>query len=86
MLDLKPGQKIRVGTGLVDIECLAELPADDGVVIRDFSVQFQCDDSPRFRVHIDRKGRAHYLQYSDDKGNTEIEENSYADEMRSDLQ
>ncbi len=86
MLKLKPGEQIQVGTGMVDIECLDETPADDGGTIKNFSVRFQCDASPRFKVLIDKQGWPNYLEYSDDDGNDDIEDNGYADEMRGDLQ
>jgi hypothetical protein len=96
IMSLKVGEKIEVGSGMVDVECTGEEETKDEI-IKKFNVEFQCDQSPKIIVHVtkvdddsisldmdfmtvDWRDNLSY-DYSDDDGNEHTSEGSYNGEM-----
>lgn len=86
ILSLKEGEeKDKLGCGHVAVIC-KKVEQDGNKIVKTFNVQFQCDESTMFVIHVDSKGKVEKFEYSDEDENEDIEDTGYYDEMLEDLQ
>ncbi|MEE2780108.1 MAG: hypothetical protein VYE15_06275 [Myxococcota bacterium] len=77
-------RKEYLGCGMVCVECKSAEPDGDGTK-KTFGLEFQCDESPVVTYRIGADGTAELLSYTDEDGNSSIQDNRYYGEMMEDL-